>query len=74
MTPDEVYSKNGPPLLIIHDLRIPGAIERLRRDLAAWRGNAKMEVLGSNHWAVILYPGLARKITPPGLPNREDAT
>lgn len=73
MTPREVYPKDVVYLLVIHDLRVPGTAGRLRGELAAWRGHAKVEVLDSDRVMLILYPGLAGKITAPRFPNKKGA-
>jgi hypothetical protein len=71
LTPREVYPKDRAYLLVIYDLRIPGAAGRLRRELVAWRGYAQVEPLDSDHVALILCPGLAGEITTPRLPNEK---
>lgn len=71
MTPREVYPKDRASLLVIHDLRVPGTAGRLLRELAAWRGHAKVEAVDSDHVALILYPGIAREMRRPRLPNKK---
>ena len=73
LTTREVYPKGEVYLLVIHDLRVPGTLGRLLRELAAWRGRAEVEAVDSDHVLLILYPGLAGKITTPRLPNKKGA-
>ena len=69
MTPREVYPKSGAYILIIHDLSVPGTLERLLRELAAWRGRAQIEALDAACVALMIRPGLAARIATSGLPN-----
>jgi hypothetical protein len=44
-------------LLVLFDLRCPGAEQRLRRELAAWRGFAVTEKLHDHHAVLVVRPG-----------------
>jgi len=71
LTTREVYPNSGEYILVIYDLRVPGTAVRLLRELEAWRGHADVEGVDDCHFALIIRPGLAGKITTPRLPNKK---
>ena len=71
MTPHEVYSKDKASLLMIYDLRVPGTAVRLLREIEAWRGNADVEAVDDDHFALIIRPGLAGRVALQELLNKK---
>lgn len=59
----ELYPDNGPYELVVFDVRVPGAAERLISERAAWREDAKIELLGPDHAALIVRAGGAARRT-----------
>ena len=45
---------------VLFDLRLPGAAEELHRARAVWQGDSDIEILGEDHFALIVRPGRAR--------------
>jgi len=50
--------------LVIYDIRIPGAAERLHRERAVWQEQSEMEAIDKNHFVLIVYAGGARRLAP----------
>ena len=47
-------------LVIVFDLRVPGVVERLQEENAAWRDNGHVEALDLDHHALIVRPGVTQ--------------
>ena len=62
MTPRRDYRNSGESTLVRFDLRIPGSVERLRRERAAWREHADIELLDLDHAVLILRPRAAGRL------------
>jgi hypothetical protein len=60
--PRPFYTKTPECLIILYDLRYPGAEERLQREQNAWRGSASVERLLEGHSALINWPGGATRL------------
>lgn len=54
---------NRPYELVVFDVRVPGAVERLLSERVAWRGDATVELLGPDHAALIIHAGGAARKT-----------
>ena len=61
LTPRKAYRNSAEFTLIIFDLRIPGAAERLHSERAAWQECADIEMLDFDHAVLIVRPGAARR-------------
>ncbi len=61
MTPDRAYPNHRGYTLVIFNLRVPGSVERLHRERAAWRAYADVEMLGYDHAILIVRPGAAQR-------------
>ena len=46
-----------PYELIVFDIRVPGTLERLRSEQAAWREHARVEPLGPDHAVLVVLAG-----------------
>jgi hypothetical protein len=57
LEPIPIAPKGEEYLIILFDLRRPGAEERLRRELASWGGFASAERLARDHIALVVRPG-----------------
>jgi hypothetical protein len=60
--PESLYLNTPKCLVVLFDLRYPGAEERLQREQAAWRGFARAEVLTAGHSGLIIWPGAATRL------------
>ena len=58
-----LYLNDPRCLLTIIDLRHPAAEQRLRRELAAWRGFARAEMLLDGRAVLVMRPGGANGVT-----------
>jgi hypothetical protein len=61
IAPPILYKTEPECLIALFDLRCPGAEQRLRRELAAWRGFAHTEMLTDHRVALIMQPGGAAR-------------
>jgi hypothetical protein len=59
-----VNPSNPRCLIILFDLRCPGAKDRLRRAPEGWHGFADVERLDDEHAALVLRPGGALRSAP----------
>jgi hypothetical protein len=57
LTPDPVYPSHPECLVVLFDLREPGAAEMLGQERALWPEYTEVEVLDEVHAAVIRRPG-----------------
>ena len=71
MTPYEVYPNSRACILVIYDLCVPGTAKRLLRELEAWRDHANVEAVDDDHFALIIRPGLAKRIALQELLNKK---
>jgi hypothetical protein len=55
--PQRVYKVVRKCLIVLIDLRRPGAKQRLRRELVAWRGFARAERLFDGRIVLVIQPG-----------------
>jgi hypothetical protein len=44
-------------LLIVFDLRVPGAAEQLHHARAVWQANSDLQALDEDHFVLVLWPG-----------------
>ena len=61
---NELYLTGRTEILTLFDLRIPGVVERLHRERAAWQERSDIEALDQNHFVLIVQPGGARRLAP----------
>lgn len=52
----------APALPILHDLRDPAALERLRRERDAWLGHSEIEMLNPSSAIHLVQPGGIRRL------------
>jgi hypothetical protein len=57
--PQTLYPTESKCLITLFDLRCPGAKQRLRRELAGWRGFARAERLIGGRVVLVMRPGEA---------------
>ena len=57
IAPGTLYKTKPECLIALFDLRCPGAKKRLRRELAAWRGFARAEMLTGGRAVLVIWPG-----------------
>ena len=57
IAPQTSYPTEPDCLIALFDLRCPGAEQRLRRELAAWRGFARAERLFEDFAVLVILPG-----------------
>jgi hypothetical protein len=62
MTSTTLRPGSGPYELVIFDVRVPSAVERLLSERAAWGEDADVELLDPNHAALIVRAGGAARI------------
>jgi hypothetical protein len=55
------YQSTPLSTIVIFDLRCPKALERLRRERAAWQADADIEALDENHFVLVVRPGGAAR-------------
>lgn len=58
----QVYPSSSECMVVLFDLRIPGAAERLGREHAAWRDSADVERLDAAHAVLVMRPGGALRV------------
>jgi len=61
-TPETCNPPNRACLVVIYDLRVCGTVERLQLNREACREDATLEWLYTNHVALIIKPGGARRL------------
>lgn len=61
LAPEPLYKTEPECLIVLFDLRCPGVEERLRREMAAWRGRARKEMLADGRAALVMRPGGAAR-------------
>lgn len=57
----EFYSGYETKVSVLFDLRHPGSVERLNRELVAWREFGTVERVTESHRVLVVYPGGALK-------------
>ena len=62
MTSTTLRPWSGPYELVVFDVRVPGAVERLLSESTAWGEDAAVELLDPNHAALIVRAGGAVRI------------
>ena len=62
LAPESFCTKSPECLIALFDLRYQGAEERLRREQSGWCGNAHVEELSDDHFALIIRPGGAMRV------------
>jgi hypothetical protein len=60
--PEPFYTKTPECLIVLFDLRCPGAEKRLEREVDAWCGSASVEELVEGRSALIIRPGGAARL------------
>jgi hypothetical protein len=61
LTLNRDYRSSGEFTLAIFDLRIPGGVERLHSERAAWQEYTDIEMLDFDYAVLIVRPGAARR-------------
>jgi hypothetical protein len=62
ITPKKVDPKPTESIVILYDVRLPGAADRLHEGRAAWRECGDVEALDQNHYVLIIRSGEAREM------------
>jgi hypothetical protein len=57
LAPDALYLNDPECLLIVFDLRAPGAAAALDRQRVRWAEYSDVEALDEDHFALIVWPG-----------------
>ena len=50
-------------IIVLFDLRLPGTVDRLDRERAAWQAQCDIGALDENHFVLLVRPGGARRLT-----------
>ena len=61
---EESYRDSAKSTLVIYEIRIPGAAERLHSERAAWGESGDIEALDRDHFVPIVQTGGARRLAP----------
>jgi hypothetical protein len=56
------YQNDDRCILLVVDLREPGASEQVHHLRAVWQAESDLESLGPDHMVVILFPGATQRI------------
>ena len=62
MTPGREYCNHRDYTLVLFDLRVPGGVDRLHSERAAWQEYADIELLDLDHAILIVRPDAARRL------------
>lgn len=62
IAPKRVYPKPAESIVVLYDVRIPGAADRFHEQRAAWRERGDVEALDQHHFMLIVRPGGAREM------------
>jgi hypothetical protein len=60
--PKPLYVSGLESIVLLFDLRSPGAAEDLHHARAVWQGDSNLEALDEDHFALIVRPGGARRL------------
>ncbi len=58
----QLYPSSSEGMVVIFDLRLPGAAERLHRERAVWQEESDIEALDKDHFVLIVQAGGARRL------------
>jgi hypothetical protein len=58
----QLYPSSSECIVVLFDLRLPRAAERLYRERAAWQDHSGIEPLDQDHSVLIVRPGGARRL------------
>jgi hypothetical protein len=56
------YPIEKTAVIVLFDLRVPGAAKQLHLERAAWQEQADMEALDEDHFVLIVRPGGALRL------------
>jgi hypothetical protein len=59
----QLYPSSSECMVVLFDLRLPEAAERLHRERAAWQAQSDVEALDKDHFALTVRPGGAQRLT-----------
>ncbi len=62
LAPRQLYASDPECIVILYDLRDPGACEQVHRLRAVWQADSGLEALGPDHMIVFLFPGATRRL------------
>lgn len=62
IAPNQSYHEGKTETLVVFDVRIPGAAERLYSERAAWGEYGDIEALDREHYVLVVRPGGARRL------------
>ena len=62
IAPNQSYHEGKTETLVIFNIRIPGAADRLHSERAAWGECGDIETLDQDHYVLIVHPGGARRL------------
>jgi hypothetical protein len=59
---NQSYQNDDRCILLLFDLRYPGAPEEVHRLRAVWQADSDLEALGPDHMVVFLFPGAIQRL------------
>jgi hypothetical protein len=62
IAPEPLYLNHPECLVVLFDLRYPGASEAVHRLRDVWQADSDLEALSPDHMLVYLFPGTERRI------------
>ena len=60
--PKTLYPSSSECMVVLFDLRLPGAAERLHRERAVWQEQSDIEALDKDHFVLIVQAGGAQRL------------
>jgi hypothetical protein len=59
--PPQFYPRTPECIIILFDLRVSEAVEKLHHLRAVWQQDSDIEALDEDHFALMLWPGAAAR-------------
>ncbi len=59
----QLYPNPTESIVVVYDVRVPGAADRLHGDRAVWRESGDVEALDEHHYVLVVRPGGTRGAT-----------
>jgi len=61
LAPRPLYASGPECIVILFDLRYPGASQQVHRLRDVWQAHSDLEALGPDHMVVFLFPGATQR-------------
>jgi hypothetical protein len=61
LRPDAVYPSSSPCIVVLFDLREPGAAQDLHQARGVWQEDSDIEALDEDHFALLLRRSAGRR-------------